>query len=361
MLVTSAAAMATACSSEPPARTVAGVSRSVFSEDDYGVTTSPRVATSDRIPKGGGVFKLGEPYKVADRWYVPREDPNYVEYGVASWYGADFHGRKTANGEIFDANALTAAHPTMPLPCYALVTNLDNGKSVLVRVNDRGPYVNDRVIDMSYAAAKQLGYSSKGRARVRVQYAGRAPLNGDDGRERQYLAEQQWQENEGQSRAIASNQAGPSPGYQATPVGYDAATLPPDASDRWSPLSYRAALAGKAAPAPRPFAPSYPRAETASLTGMNSGRMALQAPEPVAAFASGREYVQVGIFRERSNAERLRRELGSLGPIEVSPMQVDDGSEVYRVRVGPFPPGEATRAQSQIATYGVADAAIVTD
>ena len=129
---------------------------------EYGVRTSPRVA-SVNVPKGGGGYKLGSPYKVAGRWYVPREDPNYEAYGVASWYGADFHGRRTANGEVFDANALTAAHPTMPLPCYAYVTNLDNGRTVLVRVNDRGPYVNDRIIDMSYAAAKQLGYTSRGR------------------------------------------------------------------------------------------------------------------------------------------------------------------------------------------------------
>ncbi len=140
--------MTAACSSDPPARTVGGVSRPVFSEDEFGVSTSPRVAAYD-IPKGGGTFKLGSPYKVADRWYVPREDPNYDEVGIASWYGADFHGRRTANGEVFDANALTAAHPTLPLPCYAYVTNLDNGKTVLVRVNDRGPYVNDRLIDMS--------------------------------------------------------------------------------------------------------------------------------------------------------------------------------------------------------------------
>ena len=186
MLVTSAAALTAACSSDPPVRTVGGVSRSVFSEDQYG-SLPPRVA-SVNVPKGGGGCKLGSPYKVAGRWYVPREDPNYEAYGVASWYGADFHGRRTANGEVFDANALTAAHPTMPLPCYAYVTNLDNGRTVLVRVNDRGPYVNDRIIDMSYAVAKQLGYTSRGRARVRVRYAGRAPLNGDDRYERQFLA-----------------------------------------------------------------------------------------------------------------------------------------------------------------------------
>lgn len=352
MLVTTAAALVSACSSSPPARTIGGVSRSVFSEDEYGVSTSPRVAT-ENTRKGGGTYKLGTPYKVAGRWYVPREDPNYVEYGVASWYGADFHGRETANGEVFDANALTAAHPTLPLPCYALVTDLDNGKSVLVRVNDRGPYVNDRVIDLSYAAAKQLGYVKRGRARVRVQYAGRAPLNGDDRRERQYLAQQQMQRQDPSPPvAVADNDA---------PPRYADATLPADASDRWSPIGYRESLTGKSPPpAQRPMA--SPPVQTASLAGMDQGRMSLTAPPPaIRPFAPARTYVQVGLFRDRSNAERLRRELGALGPIEVAPMQVEDGSQVYRVRVGPFSPDAANRTQNQIAAYGVADTAIVSD
>lgn len=353
MLLMSAAALAAGCSSNPPARTIGGVSRPVFSEDEYGVRSSPRVATRN-IPKGGGTFKIGPPYKVADRWYVPRDDPNYDEYGVASWYGADFHGRRTANGEIFDANALTAAHPTLPLPSYAYVTNLDNGRTVLVRVNDRGPYVNDRLIDMSYAAAKQLGYTAQGRARVRVRYAGLAPLNGDDSRERQFLASQQG----GPARppmALAS--AGTD--YRAlTPE----APLPPDASDRWSPITYRAALAGKPVPpSPVPAVRRDLPVQVAGLPGRNEQRMGLAAPEPIRPFASGRSYVQVGIFRERSNAERLRHELASLGPIEVAPLQVDDGGEVYRVRVGPFSREAAARTQGEIATYGVADTRIVTD
>lgn len=353
MLVATAAALVSACSSNPPARTIGGVSRSVFSESDYGVSTSPRVASTN-VRKGGGTYKLGAPYKVAGRWYVPHENPNYVEYGVASWYGADFHGRQTANGEVFDANSLTAAHPTLPLPCYALVTNLDNGKSVLVRVNDRGPYVNDRIIDMSYASAKQLGYLNRGRARVRVQYAGRAPLNGDDTRERRYLAEQQWQRpNSSAPVALASNR-------DYTPPKYGDATLPADASDRWSPIGYRASLAGKAPSPPRPVGKRS--IETASFTNIDQGRMSLTAPPPaVRPFAPARTYVQVGLFRDRSNAERLRRELGSLGPIEVAPMQVADGTQVYRVRVGPFSPDAANQTQNQIAAYGVADTAIVTD
>ncbi|HVJ76594.1 MAG TPA: septal ring lytic transglycosylase RlpA family protein [Hyphomicrobium sp.] len=359
MLVTTAAALASACSSDPPVRTIGGVTRSVFSEDDYGVSSSPRLASGYRIPKGGGHYKLGSPYKVAGRWYVPRENPNYVETGVASWYGADFHGRKTANGEVFDANALTAAHPTLPLPCYAVVTNLDNGKSVMVRVNDRGPYVNDRVIDMSYAAAKQLGYLKRGRARVRVQYAGRAPLNGDDRREQQYLAEQQGRGRSFPPVAVASNQ-----NFNAAPPRREYATLPPDASDRWSPLDYRSALAGKPVRAPRPAAAAP--VETASVTNYDRRRMSLSAPPPIPQetirpFAPARTYVQVGLFRDRSNAERLRRVLGTVGPIEVAPMQAGDGTNVYRVRVGPVPPRDVNQMQQQIAAYGVADTAIVTD
>lgn len=352
MLAASAAAIVAACSSDPPVRTVAGVSRSAFSENEYGVSTSPRVADA-AIPKGGGTFKLGAPYKVAGRWYVPREDPNYLEYGVASWYGADFHGRRTANGEVFDANALTAAHPTLPLPSYAWVTNLDNGRTVLVRVNDRGPYVNDRVIDMSYAAAKELGYTSQGRARVRVRYAGRAPLNGDDSRERQFLASQSWQR--GSSFAVAS--AG---GYAA--ARYGASRLPADASDRWSPTAYRAQLAGKPLPPlPNSIARNLPPTETATFGVVDDRRMALAAPEMSAGLDAGRTYVQVGIFRERSNAERLRRELGTLGPVEVAPLLAGNGGEVYRVRVGPFSTNGALRAQNEIASRGVGNSAIVTD
>ena len=357
MLVTSAAALMAACSSDPPVRTVGGVSRPVFSEDEYGVSTSPRVA-SYNIPKGGGGYKLGSPYKVAGRWYVPREDPNYQEYGIASWYGADFHGRRTANGEVFDANSLTAAHPTLPLPCYAYVTNLDNGRTVLVRVNDRGPYVNDRVVDLSYAAAKQLGYTSRGRARVSVRYAGLAPLNGDDRRERQFLASQPWQQNT--AVALASSRETAPPAYET--AVYETARLPADASDQWSPTAYRAQLAGKPMPPrSRSIERAQPVVQTASLDNVSDGRMSLSASRPVASAGFGRTYVQVGIFRDRSNAERLRRELGSLGPIEVAPLQVDDGREVYRVRVGPFSSDAAMRAQNQIATYGVADSAIVTD
>jgi rare lipoprotein A len=288
----------------------------------------------------------------------------------------------------------------LPLPCYAYVTNVDNGKTVLVRVNDRGPYVNDRLIDMSYAAAKQLGYVGKGRARVRVRYAGLAPLNGDDSRERQFLASQQgFPQGPGRSP--------PPPTRQYASADDRAPDLPSEASDQWDPNAYRASLAGKSAPPPpAPARRPQPFVQTASIVEpeLGRGRMSLTAPpkaypesnpepdntpyeeqpfapaqraadngdayqaQPISASAtadiasySGRAYVQVGIFRDRSNAERLRRELGNLGPVEVAPMQGGNGDTVYRVRVGPFTQQNAARAQSRIATYGVANTAIVAD
>src|ERR1700720_1510277 len=150
----------------------------------YGVSSSPRVvAFGEPVPKGGGTYRVGKPYTVAGRVYVPEEDTSYREEGLASWYGDDFHGRLTANGEVFDMASLTAAHPTLPMPCYARVTNLSNGKSLIVRVNDRGPYHGNRVMDVSSRAAELLEFKNNGVARVRVEYVARAPLEGSDDRQ----------------------------------------------------------------------------------------------------------------------------------------------------------------------------------
>src|SRR6266513_1501967 len=150
----------------------------------YGVSSSPRVvAFGEPVPKGGGTYRVGKPYTVAGRVYVPEEDTSYRAEGLASWYGDDFHGRLTANGEVFDMASLTAAHPTLPMPCYARVTNVSNGKSLIVRVNDRGPYHGNRLIDVSNKAAELLEFKGNGIARVRVEYVGRAPLEGSDDRQ----------------------------------------------------------------------------------------------------------------------------------------------------------------------------------
>ncbi|MBS0528344.1 MAG: septal ring lytic transglycosylase RlpA family protein [Proteobacteria bacterium] len=150
----------------------------------YGVSSSPRVvAFGEPVPKGGGTYRVGKPYTVAGRVYVPEENTHYRAEGLASWYGNDFHGRLTANGEVFDMASLTAAHPTLPLPCYARVTNLSNGRSLIVRVNDRGPYHGNRLIDVSNRAAELLEFKGRGVAQVRVEYVGRAPLEGSDDRQ----------------------------------------------------------------------------------------------------------------------------------------------------------------------------------
>jgi len=149
----------------------------------YGVSPSPRVIGDDQpVPKGGGVYRVGSPYVVGGRVYVPEYNPHYVAVGLASWYGSDFHGRMTANGEVFDLNGISAAHPTLPLPSYVRVTNLSNGNSLIVRVNDRGPYRGNRIIDVSMRAAHLLGFHNSGVAWVKVEYVGRAPIEGSDDR-----------------------------------------------------------------------------------------------------------------------------------------------------------------------------------
>jgi rare lipoprotein A len=166
----------TACSTSEPFRSL----------------TSPLASTSastQRPPndlgptaRDGGSFKIGRPYELNGRTYVPTEDPNYRTEGIASWYGPDFHGKPTANGETFDMNGISAAHPTLPMPSYLRVTNLANGRSIIVRINDRGPYAKERVTDLSVGAAKALGFFDQGLARVRIEYVGRAPLGGNDDR-----------------------------------------------------------------------------------------------------------------------------------------------------------------------------------
>jgi len=149
----------------------------------YGVAPSPRVVDDgEPVPKGGGVYRVGAPYMVAGKLYVPADNQHYRATGLASWYGEDFHGRLTANGEIFDLNGITAAHPTLPLPSYVRVTNLSNGRSLIVRVNDRGPYRGNRIIDLSMRAARLLGFRNSGTAWVQVEYVGRAPIEGSDDR-----------------------------------------------------------------------------------------------------------------------------------------------------------------------------------
>jgi rare lipoprotein A len=163
------------CSAQDPSRyTSGGV------DPRYGVRPSPRViADGEEVPPGGGRYLVGNSYQIAGKTYYPSEKP-IVAVGAASWYGSDFHGRRTANGEIFNRDSISAAHPTMPLPSYARVTNLRNARSIIVRVNDRGPYHGGRVMDVSQRVAEALDFRASGTARVKVEYVGRASLAGSD-------------------------------------------------------------------------------------------------------------------------------------------------------------------------------------
>ncbi|MET3592694.1 rare lipoprotein A [Mesorhizobium shonense] len=174
------AVLLAACTSTPQPKAMVDKrprSKEYFAESEYGVKASPRV---NFMRRGGGRDQLGKPYQVRGKWYYPKEDKRYAKVGLASWYGDAFHGRLTANGEVYDTAQLTAAHPTMPLPSYARVTNLETGSSIIVRVNDRGPYHEGRIIDVSERAAQMLDYGKVGTAKVKVEYVGRAPLDGND-------------------------------------------------------------------------------------------------------------------------------------------------------------------------------------
>ncbi|MBB36829.1 MAG: hypothetical protein CME88_06000 [Hirschia sp.] len=160
------------------ARQVTGVTAEY---DTRQASLQPVSMTSNTPPharhaaSGTAVQKVGSPYQIQGRWYVPAEEPDYNEVGIGSWYGPQFHGKDTANGEVFDQNAMTAAHTTLPIPSIARVTNLENGKTIIVRINDRGPFIDNRIIDLSKKAADVIGYQDEGKARVRVEYIGPAP------------------------------------------------------------------------------------------------------------------------------------------------------------------------------------------
>ena len=169
------------CAQQPSqVRTSSYHGHEYFAEAKYGHASPRMVADGQPVPHGGGQYLVGHPYTIAGHTYYPQENPNYSAVGLASWYGSAFHGRRTANGEVYDMRSLSAAHPTMPLPSYARVTNLANGYSVIVRVNDRGPYHGGRVMDVSSRAADVLDFKGAGTARIKVDYVGPAPMEGSD-------------------------------------------------------------------------------------------------------------------------------------------------------------------------------------
>jgi rare lipoprotein A len=282
--------------------------------DPFAGKGSPYYKGKGKIPFGGGHYQLGDPYQVAGRWFTPREQPGYDKTGLSSWYGEAFHRRQTSNGEWFDMETLTAAHATLPLPSYAKVTNLENGRTVIVRINDRGPFVDTRVLDVSKRVAELLGYKQQGTAKVRVQYIGPAPLN-DTG-----------------SHLVAMNREL----KRGTPLGQMIA-----AASSGRTQDYQVA-----------------QAEPQPVQRVKYADQPVQQYEPAQA-ASVNYFVQVGAFADPDNAERIREQLSDVGPVQVAEIMGSNGP-IYRVRVGPLHDAdEAQVALNQVYGYGLPDARVI--
>jgi rare lipoprotein A len=300
-------------------------SKEYFPESIYGVKASPRVTNlRTNLPRGGGRDQTGKPYMVKGQWYYPREEKSYRKVGGASWYGDAFHGRLTANGEIYDMTHLTAAHPTMPLPSYARVTNMANGNSVIVRVNDRGPYEKGRIIDLSHRAAEMLDYAHAGMASVKVEYVGRAPLDGHDDKflvasYRPGKGAQQPPLNEGLPTGVMIAMNGPQPTDGAVRQPQLPFALKP-AADTAAPTT----VAAVSLPSAGPIAPQRPAEAPRNIPFAVMGYAGAETEAPakgLAAFdrasASG-SYVLAGTFAGRAGAQALAARLDAFGRVAVS-------------------------------------------
>jgi len=293
----------------------------------------------DRTP---GAYKVGRPYRVGGTWYYPKADYGYNETGIASWYGPGFHGKTTANGETFDQNALTAAHRTLPMPSMVRVTNLDNGRSIKLRVNDRGPFKNGRIIDLSRRAADLLGFRRQGTAKVRVEIVAdesrviaAAALTADAAADAPEAAPRV---------PVAVQGLGPDTGQDVN------GTAP--ATQAATPAASQTALA-----IPRPVEPeSLPEPQ----------RMRPATPEPdgivtTVAVKSSRIYVQAGSFTQITNANKLRARLIKIGKAKISPAVVER-RRYFRVRFGPIGSvAEADRLLAKLIDGGHGDARVVVD
>jgi len=289
-----------------------------------------------RSPSGDyGTYKVGNPYKIDGVTYVPQVDYDYVETGVASWYGPNFHGNRTANGEPFDMNSISAAHRTLPLPSMVRVTNLENGRVLNVRVNDRGPFSRGRIIDLSRRAAQLLGFQEKGTAMVRVEVLARESIalaHGMDGVQ------------------VASADRSDPPVPSAAPrMAVTSAELAPPPGAR-------------AAPAPTPDYRVTPIARPALPTGSAVGALEKVdgSVKQVPVAGNPNMFVQAGAFSQYVNAHRVRAMLQGVGPVQIS--QVDGAIRVFRVRLGPVRSvAEADALLARVVASGVREARIVVD
>lgn len=352
----------------------------------------------------GGKYKVGEPYQVNGKTYYPQVDPTYNRTGVASWYGADFHGKQTANGDTYNMNALTAAHTTLPMPSKVRVTNLENGRTLILTVNDRGPFVKNRIIDVSRRAAQLLGFAEQGTAQVRVEAIGHhsdpniqtaALTQGDGSRDAPTYPAGGASKPVGPDPVanVSMQPAPPPPGaklskkaaamvrpllaQETQPIANAAvATATPEVAPAAKPVAVAAAPAPAVAPAATPVAVNAapapavaPAVQPAAVTAAPTPAPAVASapkPVPVAATTQARPdsramYVQGGAFRNQDNALALQRAFVQFGPTEIEPATVD-GKTFYRVRLGPvYDQAHAKDLLSQIVDAGYDYARLVVE
>ena len=275
------------------------------------------------------IYKIGDPYQIDGVWYYPAVDYDYDETGIASWYGADFHGRRTANGGVYDMNALTAAHRTLPLPSLVRVTNLENGRSMILKVNDRGPYARGRIIDLSRRSAQLLGSLKKGTARVRVQILAR------------------------ESRQLAARLTGKATvATMGTPITVDRLPKPAVTTQELPPPGGEPVpVASAAKPVDGAEQAIEPAPGLALVPGVVSETRVV----------SSRLFVQAGAYAQYTNANRARAFLSSLGPVKVTSILVE-GRDLFRVRLGPLSTvAEADGYLDAVVGAGYTDARIIVE
>jgi rare lipoprotein A len=334
-------------------------------------------------------YQVGKPYQVKGVWYYPKDQPNYDEIGIASWYGEQFHNHYTADGEIFDMGLPSAAHKTLPLPSLVEVTNLANGRTVIVRVNDRGPFVDGRVIDLSRAAAEELGFVAQGVTKVRVRYVGQAKAPPEPKQEQvlNHLPQPKAPSlNLGSKMMQLAGNAIPHPPLIApVPLAVPPLVLPPlgpppeqmMAVAAVDPVTETALASIPASGPPSYVAPpaAQAAAQQASPGGLSdvdslladsppaaqtaSGASVAQAPATAMASPAVSLQVQAGVFASRANAELLASHLTGAGLPQVEPFE-RGGQTFYRVTVRGFSnPAAAAAARSQAASFGAPDARVI--
>ncbi len=273
-----------------------------------------------------GTYKVGNPYQINGVWYYPAEDYAYDETGIASWYGPGFHKERTANGEIFNQEQVTAAHKTLPMPSLVRVTNLVNGRALVVRVNDRGPFVGGRIIDLSHRSAQLLGFDRTGTAKVRVQI----------------LADE--------SRAVAAAARAGTP-LEVSDMG------PPPAV---APLGTVQVVG---LPPPQPTVSRPPVAAPSTVPGTTEEGLFMPAPEVRQDPVTGEPqiYIQAGAFSQYDNASRVRDRVADFGPASISQVNVG-GAQLFRVRLGPIESVDrADAVLARVVEAGNANARVVVD